>query len=240
MHEEIHGLLAQLQFTHWWFNGRRRVVGAFLARRARPGAGADVLDIGSGHGALVPELQRFGTVDAAEPYAPAQEQLRALGVREIMPAADALLLRPARRYDIVALGDVLEHVPDDAALLRAVREHCLKPGGHILFTVPAYRWMWSALDDKAGHRRRYTRTMARQALAAAGYTDIAVSHFMCLLFPLAAASRLLRPRSSHDLAPVAPWLNTLLQAVFALEAPLIRRGNLPCGLSVIAAGTAPV
>ena len=68
-------------------------------------------------------------------------------------------------YDLIALLDVLEHVPDDLASLRAIHRR-LKPGGALLLTVPANPWMWSAHDAAHHHFRRYTKKQLERAVPA--------------------------------------------------------------------------
>ncbi len=58
--------------------------------------------------------------------------------------------------DMVLLMDVLEHVPDDRQLLEEVLRK-VKPGGHVLITVPAFPFLFWAHDRVRGHFRRYRR-----------------------------------------------------------------------------------
>ena len=51
----------------------------------------------------------------------------------------------AGRADAVLLMDVLEHVPDDAAVLGSIVD-ALRPGCHVLITVPADMKLWSSHD----------------------------------------------------------------------------------------------
>ena len=53
-------------------------------------------------------------------------------------------------------SNVIEHIEDDS---RALNEICakLKPGGKIAIYVPALKFLFSELDTKAGHYRRYSR-----------------------------------------------------------------------------------
>ena len=57
---------------------------------------------------------------------------------------------------VVTLLDVLEHLDDDAAALREMIR-LVRPGGLVLITVPALRWLWSDWDVALHHRRRYHR-----------------------------------------------------------------------------------
>ena len=57
---------------------------------------------------------------------------------------------------IMTLMDVLEHLDDDDAALREMIR-LTRPGGLIVITVPALRWLWSDWDVVLHHRRRYHR-----------------------------------------------------------------------------------
>jgi 2-polyprenyl-3-methyl-5-hydroxy-6-metoxy-1,4-benzoquinol methylase len=57
--------------------------------------------------------------------------------------------------DVILLLDVLEHVADDADLLRKSLKS-LKKGGVILITVPAHPLLFSEHDRALHHYRRYT------------------------------------------------------------------------------------
>ena len=68
--------------------------------------------------------------------------------------------------------NVLEHIHDDVAIL--VKLHAkLRPGGSLFVYVPAFHLLWSSMDDKVGHLRRYTRGSLKGAVKAAGF---AVGH----------------------------------------------------------------
>ena len=57
--------------------------------------------------------------------------------------------------DLVVSQSVLEHVEDDATELRLAAA-ALRPGGTLLLFGPALDWLYSELDYRAGHYRRYS------------------------------------------------------------------------------------
>lgn len=241
MKQELHERFRVLQSTHWWFKGREKVAEMFLKIHVRPSAHAEILDIGSGWGSMLPMLAKFGAVDVIEPYREAHETLQKLGAKEILED-DFPSSIPDRHYDLVTMFDVLEHIEDDAAAIRAISTKLLKPGGALLLTVPAHQWLWGAHDVINEHFRRYNASQIARLLQNSGLRNIRVSYCMTFLFPLALLRKIytkLNRRVATDLAPMHPMLNASFAAIFASEAVLLRRLRLPFGLSVIAKGERP-
>lgn len=79
-------------------------------------------------------------------------------------------------FDCVVYINVLEHIEDDETeLVRALE--ALKPKGHLLLFVPALAWLYSDLDKKIGHFRRYTKDGLSQLAKDAGFTLIKSRYF---------------------------------------------------------------
>lgn len=249
----MHRLHDELDDRHWWFAARRRIVLGLLRdalRRERPaGARPRILDIGCGAGATLRELARLGEAVGLDTEPTAVEAARrrsGCDVRLGSLPAD-LPFEPAS-FHVVTLLDVLEHIEDDAASLRAIHA-VLKPGGLLLCTVPAYRFLWSEHDVLNQHKRRYTRGELRARMEEAGFRVSKLTYYNTLLFPPIAAVRLLRggpkPRRpgeeepSPDLGEVAAPLNALLRGVFGAERHWLRLGTFPFGVSVLALAQKP-
>ena len=89
-----------------------------------------------------------------------------------LPAGMSLTNRePEGTFDLLLLMDVLEHVPDDRALLDDVKSRFLSPGGHVLITVPAWMSLFSTHDLALKHYRRYS---PKTGLALTKATDLTV------------------------------------------------------------------
>ena len=69
--------------------------------------------------------------------------------------------------DSVLCVNVLEHVEDDLAALRAMRE-IVVPGGVVVLLVPAFPALYGPIDRNLGHYRRYRRGGLIQLADAAG------------------------------------------------------------------------
>ena len=62
-----------------------------------------------------------------------------------------------RKYDLILLADVLEHIKDDKRIVKKLNKN-LKKNGFILITVPSYKILFSKKDLILGHYRRYSKT----------------------------------------------------------------------------------
>lgn len=237
MDRAVFDRMAELDQDHWWFLARRRILASVIRRFVVPGPDARILEIGCGTGHNLPMLKQFGQVDGCE-MDPVARDLAAL--RSGRPVVDArlpdLTAVPEQHYDLIALLDVLEHVEDDAAALKAIRSR-LRPGGALLLTVPANPWMWSAHDVTHHHFRRYSKRRLGRLFAEAGFDARLHTHFNTLLFPLIAfargAAKLLRRQESDDSLPSAP-VNAALNRFFGWEASMIGRAPMPFGVSLLA------
>jgi SAM-dependent methyltransferase len=232
----VYDRMAAHDSTHWWYRARRDILADYLTRYGELPKDARLLEIGCGTGHNLPMLARFGAVDAIE----IDEAARAIASERLgKPVGSAPLpaLTGVARggYDLIAVLDVVEHIEDDVAALKAMAE-CLKPGGKILITVPAHQWMWSAHDVVNHHHRRYSKKALAAAIARAGLTHNGLRWFNSLLFPAAVAARVagrLTGKDDSDDSPPAKPLNTAFEAIFGLERHLVGRMPLPPGLSII-------
>lgn len=237
MERIIFDRMAALDQTHWWYVARRRILSDVIARLVRPPDDALILEIGCGTGHNFGMLGAFGAVDGLEVDDAARQIASARLGRPVgsapLPELDGVA---DGSYDLIALLDVLEHVEADTAALASIRKK-LKPGGRILITVPANRWMWSAHDTVHHHFRRYNGVDLRTVIAKAGLKAELVTHFNTILFPLAATFRVLGKitgrEEADDAQPAAP-LNVAFTSLFALERHLVGRVPLPFGVSLLA------
>jgi SAM-dependent methyltransferase len=237
MERKVYEQMAQLDQCHWWFTARRRILAELIERVVRPPKNARILELGAGTGHNLAMLSRFGTVEASELDSVARELASERLGREVKEAAlPDLSMFPADSYDLIALLDVLEHVPDDKGSLAAILGR-LKPGGALLLTVPANRWMWSAHDVAHHHHRRYRKSEIEKLARDAGFDIELLSPFNSLLFPPIAAVRLLGKvtgKDDSDDAMPGALVNKTLDTIFGLERSLIGRVPMPFGVSLVA------
>jgi putative flippase GtrA/SAM-dependent methyltransferase len=110
-----------------------------------------ILDFGAGSGTFARPLAARGhSMVCVEPDAGLRRRLAGLGLivhADIDEVAD-------RSVDYVYSLNVLEHIEDDAAAAGQIYAK-LKPGGRLLIYVPAFESLFTSMDRRVGHLRRY-------------------------------------------------------------------------------------
>lgn len=236
MKTETYSLEKDIEETHWWFTGRRRL---FARELLSLGLKRDcpTLDIGTSTGANLRLLrdQGFTNVKGIDPYDDAILACAEKGLGTVMKGDITALPVASGSVDLIMATDVIEHVDDDGLALREI-ERVLAPGGYVLLTVPAFQSLWGLQDEISLHKRRYRKSPLVDLVLASGLKPIRHYYFNFLLFgPIWVARQLIR------LLPVkvkgenevnSPLLNRILTAVFSLDvriAPLLRP---PFGVSI--------
>jgi SAM-dependent methyltransferase len=141
---------------------------------ARHGLESPFLEVGCGTGDLAVHLAGKGWTgtafdSSAEALSRARQALAPYpGIRVV---ADGLAGVPDGAFRTVFLMDVLEHVQDDAGLLRTLAGK-LAPGGSLVLLTPVNPGEWGHDDDIYGHFRRYGWEELADKLAGAGLARV--------------------------------------------------------------------
>ena len=137
--------------------------------------GGRILEVGAGAGTITRKLaDRYPDCQlvALEPADNMVEGLAAYAaLSDRVTAHRETLAEYARHgigdFDSVLYLNVLEHIEDDAGELRLAAQ-VLRPGGALLVFGPALEALYSDLDYKAGHYRRYSAAGLRRIAEEAG------------------------------------------------------------------------
>ncbi len=239
LRDEQYALMYEVEDRLWWYRGMHRIFFTLLEQSNVLQPGARILDAGCGTGRLLTEYEARGASPFGVDFHPlALHYTAKRGHRRVTRGSVNALPYPDASFDLVSSIDVLEHAAvDDAAALREM-QRVARPGGWVLATVPAYRWLLSAHDRAVHDARRYT---ARQVRALAESVDLHVeklTYANSLLFPVAAVRRLLTrwadEAASRETEVPPRWINAALEKMLSIEQRWISRGGtLPFGLTVI-------
>jgi len=244
--EALHALLASVEPRHFWFAERNRLILATMRQVLGGLDGRSVLDVGCGTGFVVGALERAGMRTCGLDMNLIGLRFARHRMRGPLICETAARVPFVEQFDVAMLCDVIEHTPDDLAVLEQTRQ-ALVAGGSVVVTVPAHPQLWTPVDDASGHKRRYTRRTLVEALERAGFEVQRVRYFNGLLIPVQALQRwalkrraIRTERERNDLVAAAirvppPLVNTLLGLAMAADGPL---GRLPWtfGTSLIAIG----
>jgi SAM-dependent methyltransferase len=158
----------------------------------------DLIDFGAGIGTFSKRLRDAGYhVVCIEPDSSQRQRLLEQGLKAF-PDIDSV---PDESASFIFSLNVFEHIEDDELALKQIRRK-LKPGGGLLVYVPAFQCLWSSLDDKVCHHRRYTRTTLRRLVQRAGFSIETLRYADTLGFIVTLLFRLSR-RGAETLTPTS-------------------------------------
>jgi SAM-dependent methyltransferase len=134
-----------------------------------------ILELGVGLGGISSRIREGSTYVGVEP----DPESRAIASRRMPGAtllADTTDIDPSRRFDLVCAFEVIEHIEDDRT---AAREwvRWLRPGGHLLLSMPAGPDRYGPWDRASGHFRRYSAAGAEKLLVDAGLVPVVSRHY---------------------------------------------------------------
>jgi 2-polyprenyl-3-methyl-5-hydroxy-6-metoxy-1,4-benzoquinol methylase len=244
MPDDFYDLLAEIEPRHFWFGARNRFILSVLREVTGQRASMTVLDVGCGTGFVTAAIERAGMAVCGIDMHEVGLSFARPRMRGPLVCATAMSLPFRDQFDVAMLCDVIEHCPDDVAVLRNARG-AVRPGGAILITVPAHHVLWTTVDDISGHKRRYDASMLRAAIEEAGLGVRLIRYFNSLLLPIQLLQRLgmrEQPTATYEdreriarqslTLPPAP-LNRLLADLLSADL-LVSRLPMTVGTSLIA------
>lgn len=167
---------------------------------------ARVLDFGAGTGTFAQRVRQAGhQVLCVEPDPTLRSRLAADGF-EVHADLSGV---PTGSVDAAFTLNVLEHIEDDRAAVHGLHR-VLKPGGSLLVYVPAMRMLWTSMDAKVGHFRRYETSTLAALLRSAAFEIAELRYVDSLGVPLTLAYKLFGSRRGDLNVPALKLYDRLL------------------------------
>ena len=228
--------LSELEQSYWWHVAKQKLVTGLL-KAYGPSTG-QLVEGGIGAAGNLKHFQQLGyQVTGLDIMPESVEYAREAGL-ESVHQHDLCEPWPVKQdfADCVVLLDVVEHVPDPIRALQNAYE-CLKTGGFLFVTVPAYQWLFSQWDEHLGRYRRYTTELLKQHATKAGFETKKLTYWNSFTLPAAAAIRTWEKKGQQmqkaEFPRVSPLVNQSLLGCASMERMVIQNGgSIPCGLSV--------
>lgn len=239
MESRRYDILYKNEADYWWFRGRRRLLERILKNFSQKPP-LKILDVGSCTGYNLHLLNKFGTVYGVDVEKKAVEYCKMRGFKRIRLLKDGLKL-PFKdtSFDIITCLDVLEHIREDEDYLKELHR-VLVPGGHLVLFTPAVKLLWSQLDVKSHHIRRYNKLILSQKAKKAKFIIKDIKYFNYILFLPALPIRLIQKlplfkknNLGVDLIVGNRLINEILSIIFNLDVWSVKWLSPPIGVSLL-------
>lgn len=186
--DEYYALATEDHFwVRWRFNAIKRAMMTIDMHSVR-----DVLDVGCGHGVFISQFSGVYphiAIAGCDLNPAALDMAHSAGIAVFSYDITSEQQELHRRYDLIFLLDVLEHIDDDTQFLRSLAKH-VRPGGNIVISVPAMSWLFGPYDAASGHFRRYDRSGLVNVAERSGLTLLSTFFWGGCLVPIAAMRNL--------------------------------------------------
>ncbi|MDD5212427.1 MAG: class I SAM-dependent methyltransferase [Sulfuricurvum sp.] len=231
---EYFAKLYKLEAAHFWFRARNALI-IWMLKKYSPNF-QSFLEIGCGTGYVLsgvatsfPKAKISGSEIFSEGLTFAASRVKDAQFMQM----DGAHIPFVDEFDVVGAFDVIEHIPEDEAVLAGIYK-AVKPGGYVLLTVPQHPLLWSGADDYWCHVRRYTVTEIHKKVECAGFKIVRTTSFVSLLLPGMLALRMSGRNKSNfdgfDELRNNLIVNRLMEIVLGLERLLIQAGlSFPVG-----------
>lgn len=231
-------ILYKHEAKHWWFVGRRKLLEEIINNLPKKSS-LKILDSGCCTGYNLHLLSKYGTVYGVDTEKKAVAYCKKRGFKKIRHLKNGLKLPFKDNYfDIVTSLDVIEHVPEDGKYLKELYR-ILAPGGHLILFTPANSLLWSKLDIKSHHLRRYNKLLLGQKFKTAKFKVQGIKYFNFLMFPPMLLIRLIQKLPlfkdtewGSELIVYNRLINKIQTTIFCLDVYLLKWLSPPQGVSL--------
>jgi 2-polyprenyl-3-methyl-5-hydroxy-6-metoxy-1,4-benzoquinol methylase len=220
--------------NHWWWRARTELIVDELRRLPPVDGSRAILDIGCGDALFFDRLSEFGEVEGIEPCAELIDPANPHRARIHVGPFDESF-QPARKYSLILMLDVLEHLDNPVGALRRVSE-LLEVNGKFVATVPAFMALWTNHDVINHHRTRYTKATLHEIAAQTDLRILEERYFYHWTCPVKLAVAIIERTFHSEPQPAqisARWINELLYRISRMEQRMLTPLSIAFGSSLL-------
>jgi|MDTG01.1.fsa_nt_gb SAM-dependent methyltransferase len=227
MEEAVYNNLLKNYQKHWWIQSRVKIFRNLIKQMNLKNP--KILDYGSGVGNNLNFLIKLGKVSCYEPHEKTKKFIKKK-FKKVTVLNDV-----TKKYDLILITDVIEHVKNDKALINKLTKN-LNKGGYLFCTAPAFSFLFSKIDIRFKHYRRYKKDTAIKILNK-NLKLIKFSYFNFFLFiPICFSILIIKIFNFKNIKVEKNpnnFVNLILYKIFSSESFFLNRINFPFGISTL-------
>ncbi len=191
-----------------------------------------IVDFGAGIGTIAKIIRKKHKNILCVEIDPRQKQLL-----ESDGFSTAISLDKAPNNSITSLysSNVLEHIEDDYGIVKEIYKK-MAPDGQVVFYVPALQSLYTSMDARVGHFRRYDAKRLRDVFQSGGFTVEKIFYRDCIGVPVTFLFKMIGSKDGatnrshlilYDrlLFPISHFLDFFFQHLFGKNLVLVARKN---------------
>ena len=226
---------------HWWYVANQERFLDLLKRHRLIRPGMKVLDAGCGTGRWLQVLTSAAPIEETGiDYSPlAIEMAKTRGPLHLEHGDLKTYPFPDSSFDLITSFDVICNINIEDEKMVQHFHHLLKDEGHLLMSLPAFKFLMGKHDRLVHQNKRYRLKTVKTMVNDNGFEIVKITYVMSLLFPFALVKRLAekmagdRKKEHNEVKVPGAFINKLFLSIARLENILIRHLPLPPGLSVM-------
>jgi len=217
---------------YFWFEAKVGLID-LLFRKLEGQETLKILNVGAGTGNDIAVLNRFGQVYVVDIDERVLDLIPNELVAEKKVCDVCAMPYPDGFFDRVAAFDLLEHIENDHKAIQEIHR-VLRKDGALIFTVPAFPFLYSAHDKALHHFRRYNVKMLEARLRQ--FKRFKIGYWVFSLFLPIAAFRLMKrndPIPKVSIFPIPRIVDRIFFSLLKIENWLIAHHfHLPFGVTL--------
>lgn len=240
MEQEMYQSMFEIETYHWYFKAKYEIVVNLLkAYGLKKEEHPKIIDFGCGCGLMLKTLSFYGDIEGID-FSEEALKFCKKNFNGRLYNYDLEKMNLSSQYNYGIALDVLEHVPDDSLAIRNI-QNSLTENAICIFTVPAFRHLWSQHDENCMHMRRYNKKELVECISKEGFEILYCSYYnFWLYFPVLLIRKMelfFNIKNEHSRIECnfkEGVVNTLLYKIFVSEQKrMLKRKIYPFGVSLI-------